>query len=117
MLDAEGGTEHVDLEHLADVARLELDDQAGDLHPGVVDQDVQAAELADRHADGALTAGVVGDVQRDEHRGGTGSAELIGGRLAEVLPDVADGNGRSSTGERLRHACAESARAAGDQSL
>ena len=41
--------EHVDLEHLLDVARLGVHEQPGDLDAGVVDEDVEATE----HLDGA----------------------------------------------------------------
>ena len=44
-------------------AGVELDDQAGDLDPGVVDQDVEAAEAATVVRDRGLPAGVVGDVE------------------------------------------------------
>ena len=46
VLDAERGAEHVDLEHLAGGSGVEVDEQAGDLDAGVVDEDVQAAEQA-----------------------------------------------------------------------
>ena len=98
MLDAERGTEHVDLEHLADVVRIQVHDQAGDLDPGVVDQDVQAAEFADRVGDGQLPARVVGHVEREEGGGGAGLFQFVGGGLAEVFPDIADDDGRSGPG-------------------
>ena len=43
----ERGADDVDLEHAAQVGRVEVDDERGDLDAGVVDQDVEAAELGD----------------------------------------------------------------------
>src|SRR6267378_1356492 len=59
VLDAERGAQDVDVEHLADIVRIQVDDQARDLHAGVVDHDVQAAELGDRALDAPLPAAVV----------------------------------------------------------
>ena len=56
VLEAERGAEDVDLEHRADVVRVDLGDQAGDLDAGVVDQDVEPAELVDGGGDGVLPA-------------------------------------------------------------
>ena len=66
VLDAERGAEDVDLQHRADVLGVHLGDQAGDLDAGVVDQDVQPAELRHGLLDGGGPAGVVGDVEGDE---------------------------------------------------
>ncbi len=56
--------EHVRLDHLTlvDVAGLP-DGIAPAREPGVVDEDVDAAELGQRRFDEALTAGRVGDVE------------------------------------------------------
>src|SRR2546421_1841551 len=69
VLDAECGTEDVDLEHPEDVLRVEVYDQFRDLDPGVVHHDVQAVEFGDRPCDRRLPARVIGHVQRDEPGG------------------------------------------------
>src|SRR6266567_3121829 len=117
VLDAERGAEDVDLEHLADVVRVEVDDQAGNLDAGVVDHDVHAAELGDRARDASLPAVVVGDVQREERGVTAGFLDRVDGGLAEFLADVADDDGRAGPGQRLGHPGAEAARPAGDQGL
>ena len=45
MLHAERRADEFDLEHPAQSCRVQVDDQRGDLQPGVVDQDVEAAQL------------------------------------------------------------------------
>ena len=66
VLETERGAEQVDVELLADGVRVEVDDQAGDLDAGVVDQDVEAAELSGGLRDGGLPVGVVGGVEVHE---------------------------------------------------
>ena len=66
MLHAQRRAENVDVEHPADLGGVDLRDQAGDLDPSVVDEDVQPAEVLDRLSDRGLPAGVVGDVEGDE---------------------------------------------------
>ena len=63
MLDPERRAEHVDLEHPAEVGGLGVDDQARDLDAGVVDEDVEPAELLDRRRDGGLPRRLVADVE------------------------------------------------------
>ena len=93
---------------------VEVDEQAGDLDARVVDQDVQAAELAGRVGDGACPAGVVGDVEVHE---AVALAERLGHLGAEVVLDVGDDHLRAGGGEGLRHALAEALRPSGDEGL
>ena len=91
---------------------VDVDQQAGDLDAGVVDQDVETAELADRVGDRGLPAGVVGDVEVHEP---VAVAERSGHLGAEVVLQVADHHLGAGCGQRLGHALAESLGAAGDQ--
>src|SRR5450631_1863972 len=85
VLYAERGAEHVDVQHPPHVGRVQVDDQPGDLHAGVVDDNVQPAELVDHDGDGLLPAGVVDHVERHEPGGGPRAAQRVGGGLAEIL--------------------------------
>src|SRR5207244_7246730 len=88
VLDAERGAQDVDLEHLADIVWVQVDDQAGNLDAGVVDDDVEAAELGDRALDAQLPAVVVGHVQREERGVAAGLLDRVDGGLAKLLADV-----------------------------
>src|SRR5487761_370708 len=101
----------------AQLGGIEVDHQRGDLDAGVVDQDVEAAQLADRPGDGALPAGVVGHVELDEARGRAGLAQARDGLLAVTLENVADHHRGTGPGERLGHARSQPARSAGYQCL
>jgi hypothetical protein len=107
VLHAERGTEHVDLQHPADVGGVEVDHQTGQLDAGVVDQDVQAAELGDGGADRRFPVRVVGDVERHEGGGRAGVLERVGGLLAEILRDVGDHDRGAGRGQGLCHPGAE----------
>jgi hypothetical protein len=117
VLDAQGRAQHVDLEHAPEVGGLDVDEQAGDLDPGVVDQDVQAAEGADGLRHGLVPARLASHVQRHELADRAGLAQRVGGLLAQLLLDVGDDDGRPGPGQGFRHAVAEPAGPAGDQCL
>ena len=55
VLAAQRGAQHVGVEHPAGVVRAEVHQQAGDLCPGVVHQDVQAARVAGGLRESLLT--------------------------------------------------------------
>ena len=114
VLDAERRAEEVDVEHLADLVGLDLGEQAGDLDAGVVDQDVEAAEVLDGLADRPLPAVVAGDVEGDE---AVLLAETLGDRAAGLLLEVGDDDGGAGVGQRLGHPLAEPLGPSGDQGL
>ena len=93
---------------------VEVDEQAGDLDAGVVDQDVEAAELVGRVGDRGLPAGVVGDVEVDE---AVPLAERLGHLGPEVVLQVGDDDVGAGRGQRLGHPLAEPLGPAGDQGL
>ena len=105
-LEAESGAEDVDLQHRADVLRVHLDDQAGDLDAGVVDQDVEPAEVGGGGGGGVLPARLVGDVE--VHEAVALALERVGHLLAEVVLQVRDDDAGAGSGERLRHPLPES---------
>ena len=112
VLDAERGAEQVDLELLAHLGRVEVDDQAGDLDACVVDDDVEPAGALDGGRDGSLPARVVGDVEMDR---GVTVSERLGDLAGELVLDVGDDDGGARGGERLGHALAEALGATGHQ--
>jgi hypothetical protein len=112
VLHAQRGAEDVDVEHLADVGRLDLGDHAGDLDPGVVDQDVQATHLVDGLTDGPFPGLVVGDVEGDE---AVLLAEPLGDGPPGLLLEVGDDHGGAGARDRLGHPFAEALGPAGDQ--
>jgi hypothetical protein len=117
VLEAQRRPEDVDLQHPAYVSRVEVGDQTGDLDPGVVDDDVQPAQLGDRLRDGRFPARVLGHVERDEPGGGTGLPQRLGRRLAQLLLDVADDDGGTGPGKGLGHPGTQSASTARHQCL
>ena len=96
------------------VGRVEVDEQAGDLDAGVVDQDVEPAELVDRLGDRGLPAGVVGDVEVHE---AVALAERLGDLRPEVVLQVGDHDLGAGGGQRPGHALAEALGASGDEGL
>ena len=114
VLDAERRAEQVDLELAPHRVRVEVDEQAGDLDAGVVDEDVQTAELAGRVGDGRRPARVVGHVEVDE---AVALAERLGDLGAEVVLHVRDDDVRAGGGQRLGHPLAESLCPTRDQGL
>jgi hypothetical protein len=85
VLDPQRGAEDVDVELAAGLPRLEVDEQAGDLDPGVVHQDVEPAQSRDCGGDCGVLAGVVGDVEVDVD---VTLAERLGDLGAEILLEV-----------------------------
>ena len=71
---------------------------------GVVDEDVDPAELADHGVDHGLDRGLLGDVGDMHHRLGAGGLDLLGGLLGLVArgPRI-DDDRRAVAGERQRH--------------
>ena len=105
VLDAERGAEDVDLEHLADVVGVEVDDQAGDLDAGVVDQDVEPAELGRRCA--ATAASQLASSVTSRCDEAVALAERPSATLApSVVLQVGDRRPCAGSGQRLRHALA-----------
>ena len=117
VLDAQRRTEHVAFENPAGILGVEVHQQAGDLHPGVVDQDVQAAEAVYGLGNRPLPARLRGDVQRHELGLRAGLTQRVCAPIAQVLLDVADDDGRTRASERLCHPFAEPAGPAGHQCL
>ena len=114
VLDAERRAEEVDVEHLADLVGLDLGEQAGDLDAGVVDQDVEAAEVLDRLADGLLPAVVAGHVEGDE---AVLLTQPLGDRPTGLLLEVGDHHGGAGVGQRAGHPLPEPLGPSGDQGL
>jgi hypothetical protein len=108
VLEPERRAQHVDLEHAQEVLPAQVHDQARDLDPRVVDEDVEAAEPLDGGGDRRLPARLVGDVERD------GLPVDLRGDLRGVL-DVADHHPRTGCGECPRHTGTEPLRAARDE--
>ena len=75
------GAAHVDVEHQVVALRLEVGDRCEVDRGGVVDHDVDAAELLDGLRDGASTCGVVADVADDRQRLAARRLDLLGGRV------------------------------------
>jgi hypothetical protein len=117
VLDAERGAEHVHVEHLADVVRVEVDHQLGDLDTGVVNEDVQAAELGDGALDGPFPARVVGHVERLEGGVAAGLLDRVDGGLAQFLADIADHHGGPGPRQRLGRAGSQAAGSSCHQGL
>ena len=112
-LEAERGAEDVDLEHRADVLRVDVDDQAADLDPGVVDQHVQPAEVGGGRRDRVLPAALVGHVE--VHEPVAVALQRVGDLRAEVVLEVGDDDPGAGRGQGLRHAFAEALGASGDE--
>ena len=95
---------------IVDTAGLEIDQEGGDLDAGVVDQDVEAAELVDGRGDRGLPRRLVGDVEP----GGSGLAPALGDRGgrrgAELLLQVADHHRGTRCRQGPGHALAEALR-------
>jgi AcrR family transcriptional regulator len=85
VLDAQRGADDVYVQHATGLDRVEVDDQAGDLDPGIVDQDVEAAERVDGVGDRVFPGGLLGDIEGDELRGGPGLPQALHGGLAQVV--------------------------------
>ena len=99
----------------AESLRVDVDEQAGDLDAGVVDQDVEPAEVADGGRDrGVLPARLVGHVEVDEAVRPSPLSESATFAPSVVL-QVGDDDRRAGGGERLGHAFAESLGGAGDE--
>jgi hypothetical protein len=114
VLDTECGAEQVDLEHLACLCRIEVGEQAGDLDPGVVDQDVEPAQLPGRLRDGGRPVVVVGDVEVHE---AVSLAERLGDLGSQVVLQVGDDHGGARLRKGVGHALTEALGAAGHEGL
>jgi hypothetical protein len=75
--------------------------------PGVVDDDVKAAEVADDAPEGGVDLLPARHVGRVEAGADAGLRELCRGRLAELGVELEHGDVRPSLGERPRDAAAE----------
>ena len=83
---------------------------------GVVDEDVEPAELGDGAPDDLLGLAGVADVPAEAERpDAEPSGELRGCLLAPLCPAAAEHEVGAELGERLRELQPEPARAAGDQ--
>jgi hypothetical protein len=99
----------------SNVARSRSRKPAKRIDPGVVDEDVQAAEPVDRGLHHRLHVGGCADVGADRQRAaGARHVEPLGqaGGLAEI--EVSDHDGRSGLVESLGDPAADAHRAAGD---
>jgi len=103
---------HVDVD-LAVGGRVVLLQERPELHdPGVVDEDVQWAEVRLDRVEERLEGAAVGDVERV---GLDGRAELGGGGLRGGEVQVADGDFHALGDERARRLLADAAGTAGDR--
>ena len=83
---------------------------------GVVDQQVDAAELLAHPGDGGLDRGAVGDVGGDRERAGAGGlGDLVHRRRQPVGGAGEAGDGHAARGQPLGEVPADPRRGAGDQ--
>ena len=90
MFGSERCSEDVDLTHTADVVRIEVDHQRGNLDACVVDEDVEAAESLRGGGDCLFPVGVVGDVQLYEAGFDSARTNSLCGGTTLVFENVAD---------------------------
>src|SRR4051794_5297875 len=84
--------EDVDLDHRAPLVGRRVDDRAEQHHAGVVDEDVEAAELGVGALDEGARLCLVGDVGRDGERAAAGAVDLLRERFDAI--GAAGGGGR-----------------------
>ena len=111
-LHAEERAGQVDVDDLLPLRHVELADLAQRDDAGVVDQNVELAELVDRGGDRGVPLVGLGDVEVDVARGVT---DLVGQRLALVVEDVADDHLGALGDQHPRVLCAHAPCAATDQ--
>jgi hypothetical protein len=114
--DAVHDAENVDPEQCLEVLRSGLEQELDLGDPGVVDEDVDAAELARdplEPEDGVA----VGDVGRDRDRPAAEGADLLGHLLGTFGVNVVDGDVGPVGGQPERDGPADSPRRAGDDGL
>ena len=117
MFEAQQGAEDIHLEHRADVGRLHIDHQRGDLDPRIVDEHVKAAKRIDRGSDGRLPARLVGDIEVDVARRATAGLDALCDELTKVVLNIRHDHRGARVGKGLGHALPEALRTAGDQRL
>ena len=100
----------VERDHPVPLLDRGVDDRAEQHHPGVVDHDVESAELLRGALDGRDRLLAIGDVGLDRE-----AADLRGQRVEPVLAPRGDGDGRALLGERARRRLADPAARAGDE--
>ena len=71
-------------------------------HPGVVDEDVQAAEFGNDLVDGGLDLLALGDVGRDGERRTTGGDDLVGDGCCGLAVEVEDAYPGAAAGQATR---------------
>ena len=113
-LAADEGAGEVGLEDHVPLLERVLLRLLADVGAGVVDQDVEPAELLDALLHQRLAGVRAGDVDRDRERLGAEALELADRGLALVLVAAGDHHGRAGRREAARHAEPDAAIAAGD---
>ena len=113
-LDAVHDAEDVDPEQCLKVLRSGFKQELDLGDPGVVDEDVDAAELARGPLDEPEDGVAVGDVGRDRDRPAAEGADLLGHLLGTFGVDVVDGDVGAVGGQPERDGPADSPRRAGN---
>ena len=83
-------------------------------HARVVDEDIDAAELAHRRFDEALHLGRVGDVRRLGERPGADGPDLAGDAFERLRPAAGEYDVAAGAGQGQRHLPAEAGASSGD---
>ncbi len=112
--DAVHDAEDVDPEQCLEVLRIGLKQELDLGDPGVVDEDVDAAELARDPLDEPEDGVAVGDVGCDRDRPAAEGADLLGHLLGTFGINVVDGDVGAVGGQPERDGPADSPRRAGD---
>ncbi len=109
--------EQVELDHPPPLLDRRVDDRAEQHHPGVVDQDVETAELADGAIDRSVRLFLVGHVGLEDEglRLASLGPDPLGQRLEPILAPGGDRHRGAGVRERLGRRFADAARRAGDQ--
>ena len=116
VLQAEAGANDIDVAHAAQIGRLDVDHQRCDFDPGVIDEDVEAAEFCDRCRDRLLPAPFFRHVERAKPALAPVAAidfAVAWPASARISPIITAAPARRG----FRHALAKTTRAAGHQRL